>query len=135
MLMDTAVVERYADGSATLDGEPFVAATDFRECSFAGLLAGVALGVLLLSSAAVRAVLKRSPAGATDVGIGDDFVGEMERLMKPGTSAIFVLDQVGDMDQVLRGICGLGGTVLKTTVNLERAKLIQTALASTGDGR
>jgi uncharacterized membrane protein len=56
--------------------------------------------------------------------------------MKPGTSAIFVLEQVGDMDEVLREIRGLGGTVLKTTVDLERAKLIQSALAaSTSDGR
>ena len=50
--------------------------------------------------------------------------------MKPGTSAIFVLDDEGDMDVILHRIRGLGGTVLKTNVDLERARLIQSTLAA-----
>jgi uncharacterized membrane protein len=130
ILMDTAVVVRYADGTATLNGEPFCVAADVRDAGFAGLLAGVALAVPLLTSAAVATVLKNSTSVAADVGIADDFICEIEQLMKPGTSALFVLDQVGDMDQILQGIRGLGGTVLKTTVDLERAKLIQSTLAA-----
>ena len=64
------------------------------------------------------------------VGIGDDFVREVKELMKPGTSAIFVLDDEGDMDVILPAIRGLGGTVLKTNVDLERAQLIQSTLAA-----
>jgi uncharacterized membrane protein len=130
VLMDTAVVVRYGDGSVTLDGEPFFVATDVREGRFAGLLAGVALAAPLLTTAAVATALQRSASVAADVGITDDFVCEIERLMKPGTSALFVLDQAGDMDEVLRRIRGLGGTVLKTTVDVERAKLVQSTLAA-----
>jgi uncharacterized membrane protein len=79
ILMDTAVVVRYADGIATLDGEPFIVATDFRERGFAGWLAGIALAAPLLSSAAVGAAVKSSRPVAADVGIGDDFIGEIER--------------------------------------------------------
>jgi uncharacterized membrane protein len=50
--------------------------------------------------------------------------------MKPGTSAIFVLDHEGDMDVILHRIRGLGGTVLKTNVDLEHAQLIQSTLAA-----
>ena len=50
--------------------------------------------------------------------------------MKPGTSALFVLDAEGDMEMILHKIRGLGGTVLKTNVDVERAKLIQSALAA-----
>jgi uncharacterized membrane protein len=50
--------------------------------------------------------------------------------MKPGTSALFVLDQAGNMTSILDGIRGLGGTVLKTNVDLERARLIQSTLAA-----
>jgi uncharacterized membrane protein len=133
ILMDTAVVVRYADGTANLNGEPFYVATDVREGRYAGLLAGVALAAPILTSGAVATVLKSSTSIAADVGIADNFICEIERLMRPGTSALFVLDQVGDMDQILQGIRGLGGTVLKTTVDLERAKLIQSTLAaSTG---
>jgi uncharacterized membrane protein len=53
--------------------------------------------------------------------------------MKPATSALFVLDQAGDMDAILQGIRGLGGTVLKANVDLERAKLIQSTLAAAED--
>jgi uncharacterized membrane protein len=48
--------------------------------------------------------------------------------MKPGTSALLVLDEQGDLEVILHAIRGLGGTVLKTNVDLERAKLIQTTL-------
>jgi uncharacterized membrane protein len=58
---------------------------------------------------------------------------EVEGLIKPGTSVLFVLDEVGNMDSILRGIRGLGGTVLKTNVDIERAKLIQSTLAASGD--
>ena len=67
---------------------------------------------------------------SASVVIGDDFVREVKELMKPGTSAIFVLDDEGDMDVILHRIRGLGGTVLKTNVDLERARLIQSTLAA-----
>ncbi len=50
--------------------------------------------------------------------------------MKPSTSALFLLDDDGDMDVILHTIRGLGGKVVKTNVNLERAKLIQSTLAA-----
>jgi uncharacterized membrane protein len=58
----------------------------------------------------------------------------VEKLMQPGTSALFVLDQEGDMAAILQGIRGLGGTVLKTNVDLQRAKLIQSTLGTAADG-
>jgi uncharacterized membrane protein len=53
--------------------------------------------------------------------------------MKPGTSALFILDHATDLEVILHTIQGLGGTVLKTNVDLERAKLIQSALATSCD--
>ena len=129
ILLDVAVVVRYPDGSVTLDGEPFLAPTPIRRRTFASFLAGLALGAPPLTSGAVGALL-RGTGTAAGVGISDDFVSEVEGLMKPGTSALFVLDQEGDMDAILQGIRGLGGTVLRTNVHLERAKLIQLTLAA-----
>jgi hypothetical protein len=37
------------------------------------------------------------------------------------------------MDAILRGIRGMGGTVLKTNVDLERAKLIQATLSASAE--
>jgi uncharacterized membrane protein len=131
ILLDSAVVARYLDGCVTLDGERFAAVPSLTGRTFARFLAGLALAVPLLTGAAVGAF--QSAIGATaaaTVGIGEDFVRQVEELMKPGTSALFVLDQEGDMDALLKGIRGLGGTVLKTTVDLERAMLIQATLAA-----
>ena len=60
-------------------------------------------------------------------------IHDVESMMKPGTSALFVLDDEGDMEVILHKIRGLGGTVLKTNVDLERAKLIQSTLAASRD--
>ena len=54
--------------------------------------------------------------------------------MGPGTSALFILAEEGDLDKLLPAIRGLGGTILKTNVDIERAKLIQSTLAgASGD--
>jgi uncharacterized membrane protein len=130
ILLDTAVVVRYPDGCVTLNGEPFVAAINLRGHSFASFLAGLALAAPPLTGAAVGALLGSTGAAPAKVGIDEHFVSEVEALMKPGTSALFVLDQEGDMDAILQGIRGLGGTVLKTNVDLKRATLIRSTLAA-----
>src|SRR6266850_4978662 len=96
-----AVVVRHPDGSFTCNHEPFPAVANVLGC-----------------------------AAVTAVGIGDDFVREVEGLMQPGTSALFVVDSEGNMEVILHAIQGLGGTVLRTNVDLQRAKLIQSTLAA-----
>ncbi len=131
MLDDVAVVVRHPDGSFTLDREAFPAASNVLGCSVVGLLAGLVLGAPLVG-ATIGAMVGGAGTAAVSasVGIADDFVREVKGLMKPGTSAIFVLDHEGDMDVILHAIRGLGGTVLKTNVDLERAQLIQSTLAA-----
>ncbi|HJW68747.1 MAG TPA: DUF1269 domain-containing protein [Candidatus Binatia bacterium] len=129
LLSDVAVVVRHPDGSFTIDREPFPAVANILSCTAVGFLAGLVVAAPL-AGAAVGAVLGGAgTAAATGVGIGDDFVGDVEAMMKPGTSALFVLDDEGDMEVILHTIRGLGGTVLKTNVDVERAKLIQATLA------
>jgi uncharacterized membrane protein len=129
LLSDVAVVVRHPDGSLTVDREPFPAVANILACSAVGFLAGLVVAAPL-AGAAVGAVLGGAgTAAAAGVGIGDDFVRDVEAVMKPGTSVLFVLDNEGDMDVILHKIRGLGGTVLKTNVDVERAKLIQATLA------
>jgi len=131
LLEDIAVVVRHPDGSFTVDREPFPAVPNILSWTAVGFVAGLVLAAPLVG-AAVGAVLGGAgSAVAAGVGIGDDFVHEVEAMMKPGTSALFVLDDEGDMDVILHAIRGLGGTVLKTNVDVQRAKLIQATLAGT----
>jgi uncharacterized membrane protein len=132
-LLDVAVAVRYLDGSFTLNGEPFPVVIKFRGGTVARLLASLALGAPPLTGEAVGTLLASMGATADTAGISEDFVRDVAGLIKPGTSVLFVLDEEGDMDAILRAIRGLGGTVLKTNVALEQAKLIQSTLAASAD--
>ena len=134
VLLDAAVVVRYPDGSVTLDGVPFVSVRNTRGRTLASFLAGLALAAPPLTAGAVGALMSGTGTSPAAVGISEDFVREVEGLMAPGTSALFVLDQAGDMEAILQGIRGLGGTVLKTAVDRARAKLIQSTLAAAPGG-
>jgi uncharacterized membrane protein len=107
-LLDTAVAVHYPDGCFTLDGEPYVTPVKLGG-GFAGFLAALALGAPPLTDAAVGALVGRTTNAAAESGISNSFISEIEALMKPGTSALFVLDQEGNMDAILQGIRGLGG--------------------------
>jgi len=134
MLSDVAVVVRHPDGSFTVDREPFSVVGNIVGSTAVGFIAGLVLAAPL-TGAAVGALLggAGSAGVAAAAGIGEDFVREVEKMMKPGTSALFVLDDEGDMDVILDRIRGLGGTVLKTNVDVERAKLIQETLTGAPD--
>jgi len=130
ILDDVAVVVRHPDGSFTLNREALPAASNVLGCSVVGFLAGLVLGAPLSGATIGAMVGGAGTAISASVVIGDDFVREVKELMKPGTSAIFVLDDEGDMDVILHALRGLGGTVLKTNVDLEHAQLIQSTLAA-----
>ena len=130
LLQDVAVVVRHPDGSFTVDRERFPITSNILGCTVAGFLAGLVVAAPL-TGAAIGAALggAGTAAAVASAGIANDFILEVEGMMKPGTSALFVLDDEGDMEMILHAICGLGGKVVKTNVDVERAKLIQSTLA------
>jgi uncharacterized membrane protein len=130
ILLDVAVLVRHGDGSFTLNPEAVPARDNVLVSTLVGAVAGLVVAAPL-AGAAIGALLGSVGTGvvkAATLGIGDQFVRDVAEMMKPGTSALFVLDDAGDMDVILRRVRGLGGTVLKTNVDVERAKLIETAL-------
>ena len=128
ILEDCAVVVRHPDGSFTVNRQRFTGLANILACTGAGLLAGLVLAAPL-TGATIGALLG-SAGTAARLGISEDFIRDVEALMKSGTSALFVLDDAGNMEVILHKIQGLGGKVLKTNVDLERAKLIQSTLAA-----
>ena len=129
-LLDIAVVVRHPDGTFTLEREVFPGVANILACSAVGFLAGLVVAAPLTGATVGALLCGAGTASAAQVGIGEDFIRDVKGLMKPGTSALFVLDQVADMEIILHTIQGLGGTVLRTNVDLERAKLIQSTLAT-----
>jgi uncharacterized membrane protein len=130
ILEDCAVVIRHPEGSFTLNRTRFPGVANILACTGAGFLAGLVLAAPL-TGATIGALLgSAGTAAATHAGISEDFIRDVEALMKPGSSALFVLDDGGDMEIILYKIQGLGGKVLKTNVDPERAMLIQSTLAT-----
>ena len=132
-LDDIAVVVRQPDGSFTFNREPFPTTVNILGCTALGLLVGLVIAAPLVGATVGAALGSVGSLIGKSVGIEDDFVRAVEKLMAPGTSALFVLDHEGHMDMILHRIRGLGGTVLKTNVDAERAKLIQATLADVSD--
>lgn len=130
LLLDVAVVVRHADGTFTFNHKPFPAISNILAYSAVGFLAGLVVAAPLAGAAVGAFVSGLGSVAVRSVGIKDDFVRQVEALMKPGTSALFVLDDEGDLDVILHAIRGLGGTVVKTNVDVERAKLVQSTLAA-----
>jgi uncharacterized membrane protein len=135
ILLDAVVVVRHPDGSYTFDRKPSPAVANVLAVTAVGFLTGLVVAAPL-TGAAVGALLggSGSAMAASAVGIADSFLREVAAMMKPGTSALFVLDDEGDLDMILHTIRGLGGVVLKTNVDLERVRLIQSTLASPTEG-
>ena len=130
ILEDIAVVGRHSDGTFTFDRKPFPGLGNILACTGVGFLAGLVLAAPL-TGATIGALLgSAGTAAASHAGISEAFIRDVEAMMKPGTSALFVLDDEGDMEIILDKIRGLGGNVLKSNVDLNRAKLIQSMLAA-----
>jgi uncharacterized membrane protein len=127
---DLVAVVRHPDGSFTFDRQPFPKAANILGCTLAGFLAGLVVAAPV-TGAAVGALLgSAGSAAATQLGIDEEFIRVVEALMRPGTSSLFVLDDDSDLEAILHTIRGLGGTVLKTNVDAERARPVQSTLAA-----
>jgi uncharacterized membrane protein len=129
-LLDIAVLVRSQDSSLLLNGRVFPTGNHAWRYGTLGLLAGFAMAVPLLSDEAVARLFdsnEQDPSHA--VGIDEIFKKEIGSMMRPGTSVLLVLDIAEHVNAILTHLRGLGGTILKTNVDLERANLIQATLA------
>jgi uncharacterized membrane protein len=99
-----------------------------------GSLTGLIVGSILLSpliGAVLGAVTGAVSASLTDVGIQDQFVEDLARKLKSGSSALFTLVRKADPERVAAECFGFGGKVLVNSVSKEREALIQAYLDGT----
>jgi uncharacterized membrane protein len=140
-LKDLIVVRRQPDGSFEFDQEVSTGGGGMEK----GAALGFIVAVLLAGpagSAALVGLCAAPIAGAvlggifnffTEVQIDPTFVCQVEEGMKPGTSVLFLLDRAGELAPLLPRLHGLGGEILRTTVDVERARQIQAALLCPAD--
>jgi uncharacterized membrane protein len=96
--------------------------------SFWGLLVGI-LFLNPLIGVALGAASGALGGALTDYGINDAFMKELSENLQPGKAALFVLIQEMTADKVLSEIRDAGGTVLKTSLDDSKEKVLRDALA------
>jgi len=109
-LLDIAVLAHSSGGSLTLNGEVFSAGSAGARHGLLGLLTAFALAVPLLTDDAVRWELNSTVREVSNaLGIDEKFKREIASMMRPGTSALLVLEHFPFYNSVcVAAICGTG---------------------------
>ena len=98
-----------------------------------GSLWGLLVGMIFLMPLAGTLVGTASGAisGAlTDVGINDQFMKEVASTLQSGNAELFLLIRKVTADKVLAGLKGVGGKVLRTSLDETKEKALREAIAS-----
>jgi uncharacterized membrane protein len=71
-------------------------------------------------------------AGAlTDVGVDDEFMRELGEMLQPGSAALFLLVREMTEDKVLDELRGVGGRIIRTSLDHSKEQQLRDALAET----
>ena len=93
---------------------------------------GLLIGVIFLNpilGVAIGAASGALGGALSDYGINDTFMKDLSASLQPGNAALFVLIKSMTADKVLREIQDAGGTVLKTSLDDSKERLLRDALA------
>ena len=93
---------------------------------------GLVIGVIFLNpilGVAIGAASGALGGALSDYGINDTFMKDLSASLQPGNAALFVLIKSMTADKVLREIQDAGGTVLKTSLDDSKERLLRDALA------
>ena len=128
-LEDAVVAVKDPAGKVKLHQAVNLTATGAVSGGFWGTLVGLIFLNPLLGMA-VGAGAGAVSGALTDVGINDEFMKELARSFKNGSSLLFVLVRKVTPDKVLGELQGTGGKVIKTSLTHEQEEKLQTALST-----
>lgn len=92
---------------------------------------GTLIGALFLNpliGAALGAAGGALAGAMTDIGINDDFMRDVSGAIPPGSAALFVLARSMTADRVMDELRGVGGTVLRTSLDRSKEQALREAL-------
>jgi uncharacterized membrane protein len=101
---------------------------------FWGLLFGILFFVPVFGIA-IGAGLGALMGKITKSGIDKEFQDQVRDMVKPGTSALFLMIEKVTPDKAVEAMSKYGGTVLKTSLSKENEAALQDALSGTGGGQ
>jgi len=124
---DAVVAVKDDKGRIKLNQLVNTTATGTVSGAFWGTLIGL-IFLMPLAGAALGAASGAVGGALADVGINDKWMKETAAAITPGTAALFVLVRRATADKVLDGLRGVGGTVMKTSLDHTKEAALQAAL-------
>ena len=122
-----AVIERDAEGKYHVHTSHHMVGAGATWGMFWGLLFGVLFFVPFLG-VAIGAGMGALMGKITQSGIDREFQDQVRDMLKPGTSALFLMVEKVTPDKAVDALSHYGGTVLKSSLSKEGEKALQDAL-------
>lgn len=135
-LEDAVVMEISANGKPTIHRAEDLAEVTLAKNAFLGGALGTLVGALALNPV-VGGVLGLSIGSMSavvgtallDVGISDEFLGELASHLKPGGSALFIMGTSDQPSLAMHEMKPSGGQIISTTLDPEETERLQKALS------
>lgn len=124
---DAVVAVKDAKGRIKLNQLLNTTAVGATSGAFWGTLIGL-IFLMPLAGAVIGGASGAVSGALADVGISDKWMKETAAAIQPGTAALFVLVRRATADKVLEGLKGVGGTVMKTSLDHTKEAALQAAL-------
>jgi uncharacterized membrane protein len=122
-----AVIVRDTDGKFHVHTSHHTVEDSTTWGMFWGLLFGVLFFVPFLG-VAIGAGMGALMGKITQSGIGREFQDQVRDMLKPGTSALFLMVEKATPDKAIDALSQYGGTVLKSSLSKDGEKALQDAL-------
>lgn len=126
-LEDAVVASKRDNGRVRLNQIASPATSGALAGGFWGLLIG-ALFLMPHVGLFVGAAAGGLSGALTDVGVDDDFMRELGDMLQPGGAALFLLVRRMTDDKVLDELQGIGGKVLRTSLDHSKEQQLRDAL-------
>ncbi|MGV6904217.1 MULTISPECIES: DUF1269 domain-containing protein [unclassified Brucella] len=127
-LGDAVVVVKDSDGRVKLN--------QLVNSTTAGAVSGALWGTLIgfiffmpLVGTALGAATGAIGGKLTDVGIDDNFMKDAASVLQPGSAGLFLLIRKMTTDKVLADLEGIGGTVVRTSLDEKAENALRKAIA------
>ena len=127
-LGDAVVAVKQPNGQVKLNQMFHPTAAGAAAGSFWGLLIGL-LFMMPLAGAALGAGAGALGGAMTDFGIDDKFMKSLAESLQPGNAALFLLIGKMTADKVFDDLRGVGGTVMRTSLDRSKEQALRDALA------
>jgi uncharacterized membrane protein len=129
-LSDAVIAEKLPDGRIKLHQMLDTTLQGAASGSFWGLLVGL-LFMMPLAGVAIGAASGALAGALTDFGINDRFMKDLAEVLQPGNAALFLLIRKMTADKVIDDLKGVGGTLLRTSLDHNKEAALRAALAGT----